>query len=288
MRPNATKADIPSSHDISTFVHNEFVDFIKQLKEEIQVSRIFSPFSSGAHTFNKQSPSTGRVSTTMDLWSVEQTKAAFLGITAHWIQVDESPTKWTLRSQVIAFRAFSGVHSGDNIARYFIGLSERAGIITSTSSKLFCLTADNASSNDKAADIAERLLHRRHIYSFNSDFNRLACLAHVINLAITSVLAAVTKISNVDTTTNIWEFDPMLPENRMSNDSLDVVTTIRTLAIKMQCSGQRIEYFETLQTKCGINPPLSIPLHSNVRWGTADGMLARAHELRQVRIYHHY
>ncbi|KAF8442872.1 hypothetical protein L210DRAFT_790808, partial [Boletus edulis BED1] len=75
-----------------------------------------------------------------DLWSVEQTKAAFLGITAHWIQADTNSHKWSLRSQVIAFRAFPGMHSGDNLARHFIGLCERAGIITSTSSKLFCLT----------------------------------------------------------------------------------------------------------------------------------------------------
>lgn len=285
MRPNATKADVPSSHDITTYIHNEFVSFIKQLKVEIQVSYSFTFFSM-ALTTSEQSPSTGRVSTTMDLWSVDQTKASFLGITAHWITIDESSAKWSLRSQVVAFRAFSGAHTGENIARYFVGLCERAGIITSPSSKLFCLTADNATSNDKAADIMERLFHRRNIYSFSADSNRLACLAHVINLAITSVLSAVTKISNVDTTTNIWEFDPTLPQNRMVNDSLDVITTIRTLAIKMQCSGQRIEYFETLQVKCGIDPPLSIPLHSNVRWGTADGMLGRAHELRQVCITH--
>ncbi|KAF8443722.1 hypothetical protein L210DRAFT_861964 [Boletus edulis BED1] len=38
MWPNTTKADIPSTHDISVYVHNEFIDFIKQLKVEIQVS----------------------------------------------------------------------------------------------------------------------------------------------------------------------------------------------------------------------------------------------------------
>ena len=43
-----------------------------------------------------------------------------------------------------------------------------------------------------------------------------------------------------------------------------------------------IEYFKTLQVKCGINPPLAIPLHSNIRWGTANGMLTHAYNLRQV------
>jgi hypothetical protein len=52
--------------------------------------------------------------------------------------------------------------------------------------------------------------------------------------------------------------------------------------LQIQCSGQRIEYFETLQRNCGVEIPLKIPLHSNVRWGTAEGMLGRAYELRQV------
>ncbi|KIK76896.1 hypothetical protein PAXRUDRAFT_118093, partial [Paxillus rubicundulus Ve08.2h10] len=65
MRPGATNTDLPSTHDIATFIHNSFVDFIKQLKIDIQ------------------SPAAGCVSTTMDLWSVNQTKAAFFGLTAH-------------------------------------------------------------------------------------------------------------------------------------------------------------------------------------------------------------
>lgn len=280
MRPNATKADLPSTHDIRTFIHNEFHGFMKQLKADVQVCLFLLVFLDCPQPF--QSSSSGRISTTIDLWSVDQTKASFLGLTAHWIQVTNN-TKWRLRSQVIAFRGLSGSHTGDNIARYFVGLCERVGIITPSSSKLLCLTADNASSNDKAANVIEELLHRRHIYSFSADSHRLPCLAHVINLAITSVLSVVTKISSVETSTAIWEFDPSLPKNRVMNGSPDVVTTIRTLAIKIQCSGQHIEYFETLQAKCGINPPLRILLHSNVRWGTADGMLGRAYQLCQVR-----
>jgi hypothetical protein len=94
-------------------------------------------------------------------------------------------------------------------------------------------------------------------------------------------MSVVTRIGSVETASAIWEFDPSLPSNRILHDSLDVVSTIRTLAIKIQASGQRIAYFERLQTECGIAVPLSIPLHSNVHWGTADGMLGRAYRLRQ-------
>ncbi|KAG2754231.1 hypothetical protein P692DRAFT_20721124 [Suillus brevipes Sb2] len=41
MRPSATKADIPSTHDITVFIHNSFLDFFKQIKSEIQVSHVY-------------------------------------------------------------------------------------------------------------------------------------------------------------------------------------------------------------------------------------------------------
>ena len=51
---------------------------------------------------------------------------------------------------------------------------------------------------------------------------------------------------------------------------------------KIQASGQRIEYFESTQLRCGLEGTLKIPLHSNIRWGTAFKMLEQSHKLRQV------
>jgi hypothetical protein len=121
-------------------------------------------------------------------------------------------------------------------------------------------------------------------------------------------MAHITRLAAVETTTAIWEYDPSLPDNRVLNGSLDVIAAIRTLAIKVsftltslqfayilvrqiQSSGQRIEAFEKLQLECGINDPLKIPLHSNVRWGTASRMLQVAYKVRQVSDplpYSHY
>ena len=117
------------------------------------------------------------------------------------------------------------------------------------------------------------------MYTFNADQHRLPCLAHVVNLAITDFMSVVTKLAHVKTTTTIWEFDPTLSQNRVLDNTIDVVAVIRTLAIKIQASGQRIAYFERLQKECGIDVALKIPLHSNIRWGTADGMLARSYDL---------
>jgi hypothetical protein len=76
----------------------------------------------------------GLVSTTADCWSVDTTKASFLGVTAHWIEVKSG--KWRLRSEVIRFRPVSGEHSGGNLGQYFVGVCKRVGIINAERTKV--------------------------------------------------------------------------------------------------------------------------------------------------------
>jgi hypothetical protein len=38
MRPKSTTHDLPSSYDVKVHIHNEFVKYMKGLKEEIRVS----------------------------------------------------------------------------------------------------------------------------------------------------------------------------------------------------------------------------------------------------------
>ena len=113
----------------------------------------------------------------------------------------------------------------------------------------------------------------------------------------------ITKIAAVENATAIWEYDPTRADNHVLGGSLDVIAAIRTLAIKVrllvflrihalshdiytqiQASGQHIEYFHSTQIRCGLPEALKIPLHSNIRWGTAFKMLDQANKLRQVRI----
>lgn len=61
-------------------------------------------------------------------------KMGFLGVTAHWIKVKEG--KWTMRLAVIGFKALSGVHTGENLGRYMVGLLDRVGIMDKKGSKV--------------------------------------------------------------------------------------------------------------------------------------------------------
>jgi hypothetical protein len=50
MRPKSTTADLPSTHDVSTYIHNAFVKFLEELKGQIQVITVTLaswPFYSG-------------------------------------------------------------------------------------------------------------------------------------------------------------------------------------------------------------------------------------------------
>ena len=57
----------------------------------------------------------------------------FLGMTAHWIQVNEK--KWALKWAVIGFKALSGGHNGENLGRYSVGLLDRVGIMDEKETK---------------------------------------------------------------------------------------------------------------------------------------------------------
>ena len=114
------------------------------------------------------------------------------------------------------------------------------------------------------------------------------CLEHIVNLAIVAIMGSITKIAAIENAQAIWEYDPTIDDNRVLGGSLDIIAAIRTITIKIRASGQRIEYFEQLQSNCKIPIPLKLEVHNNTRWGTAYGMIERARDLRQVKFHSFY
>ena len=79
------------------------------------------------------------IAITSDAWTADTTKASFLGLTGHWIEVknEGDGQKWILRSEVLGYRAISGQHSGSNLGRHLIALCKHAGILSKEKSKVF-------------------------------------------------------------------------------------------------------------------------------------------------------
>lgn len=75
-----------------------------------------------------------KISLTADGWTTDTTKASFLGMMAHWIEVKGQT--WKLRSEVVGFKPISGDHSGWILGCYIVGLCERVGICNQDGSKV--------------------------------------------------------------------------------------------------------------------------------------------------------
>ena len=132
MRPKSISQDLPTTHDVISHLHNEFVKWLAQLRNDIEVSGYIQTSQLETYLFIQMSP--GKISTTADMWTVDTMKAAFLGVTAHWIEVKKEI--WTMCLEVIGFRTVSGDHSGKNLGRYFVGICDRIGIMNTDRSKV--------------------------------------------------------------------------------------------------------------------------------------------------------
>ena len=134
MRPKATCLDLPSIYDVGKHLHNEFIAWLEDLKNDITVSNMRSNSVDHVTHYDIQSAS-GKISTTTDGWTADNTKGSFLGMTAYWINIKGS--KWNLRLEVIRFQAVSGEHSGWNLGCYSIGLYDYVGICNNDNSKVW-------------------------------------------------------------------------------------------------------------------------------------------------------
>lgn len=140
MRPKTKATDLPSIHDVRIYLRNAFVQHVEQLRDDIEVSTTGSDSDLPGEGLTIYQKAPGKVSATADGWTADTTKQGYLGMTAHWIDVDAASRKWTLRAEVVGFRLIRGTHAGGNLGRYFVGLCDRLGITSRSHSKVFlCL-----------------------------------------------------------------------------------------------------------------------------------------------------
>ena len=79
------------------------------------------------------------MSITADAWTAGAMGKGFLGLTAHWIDVEalgEHNERWALKSAVVGFHTIMGGHDGDNLGRYMVGILDCVGITSHDTSKV--------------------------------------------------------------------------------------------------------------------------------------------------------
>ena len=121
----------------------------------------------------------GRVCLTTCLWRAI-TIVGYLCLTAHYIDAE-----WNLQAKILAFTAFPPPHSGIAIAMKLVELLKEWGL----EKKVFCLTVDNASSNDSMQSIMKRQMHKDLVCG--GEFFHVRCSAHILNLTVQDGLAVI-------------------------------------------------------------------------------------------------
>jgi hypothetical protein len=110
------------------------------------------------------------------MWSADTTKAAFLGVTAHWIEVKNE--KWEMRSEVIGFRSVSGDHGGENLGRYFVGVCDRIGMtskVNQTLSNCYLITDTFNSCTLSHSTMPQATTHFAKLLKLPSDDGTFLC-----------------------------------------------------------------------------------------------------------------
>jgi hypothetical protein len=85
MRPTTMGKDLPSTHNVVVYIHNEFVAWLKKLKNDILVSNNIRSPVHPVLTRKQEAP--GKISVTADGWTADNTKGSFLGMTAHCVEI---------------------------------------------------------------------------------------------------------------------------------------------------------------------------------------------------------
>lgn len=128
------------------------------------------------------------VALTSDIWS-GNTKEDYLSVVAHYVNPD-----WHLEKRIIGFRLIDESHSGENIAERVSAVLDEYGLMA----KVFSVTLDNASSNNKAirtlapelcsyVGAIESLAPKLSGY-VGTLFLHQRCACHIINLMVKSGL----------------------------------------------------------------------------------------------------
>lgn len=126
-----------------------------------------------------------RVSLTFDSWTSVQ-RINYLALTAHWID-----NEWKMQKKIINFCPITS-HKGEAIGKQVDKCLKEWGI-----DSVFCITVDNAKSNDTAISYLKK---KWTSCILGGEFLHMRCIAHVLNLIVVDGLeemnVAVSRVRN--------------------------------------------------------------------------------------------
>jgi len=204
-----------------------------------------------------------KFSVTCDVWT-SKNQLSFFGFTIHYID-DE----WKLQENLLTFKFLEGEHDGESLSVAFIDVLEQFGI----ADRLLGVTGDNATNNSTMMARMEQYYHDRYPEAgFSVAWNRIECMAHVLNLGAQQILKQFKQPLDKDT----YEAG--------SDSSDDMVTAISRLSFlcrKIRLSPKLRRLLEKLCKEKDVKYLVPI-IDVATRWNSTYDMLVRAVEIKDI------
>ena len=125
-------------------------------------------------------------------------------ITGHWI--DE---QWNLHEALLDFRHILGRHTGEHLGEELFEVLEYYDI----SSKLFCITADDAGNCGTMCEVLSKILKDEKGIDWNHKERYICCMNHVINLAVQDFLKSIKALAPEDEDNDVEEDEDAMDDD---------------------------------------------------------------------------
>jgi hypothetical protein len=204
-----------------------------------------------------------------------------IAITSHYID-----DNFELHEDLLDFQEVSVSHTGVNLANHVFEILIKYNIHT----RLYCITTDNASNNGTMVTALSHRLAEKGI-QWDAERHHIACLAHVINLAVKEFLSTL-KIQS-RTPEDEWEVldfqarqtsstDPHQKYKIKGNNPFDrAIQKIRKVSSLINYPPSHLKNFEKACDLMKVKFMRAVK-DVDTRWNSTYSMLARAVLLKEA------
>ena len=211
-----------------------------------------------------------KISLALDCWTT-RTNFSFLAITGPWIDDD-----WKLHEALLDFRHVEGHHYGEHLAEHVFEVLEEYEICE----KLFGITTDGAGNNGTMCKALSKRLKDDKNIKWDPKQHHIACMNHVINLAVQSFLKSIKGIQSNEDEEEL-DYKELPDEEPLPEGFSRAMWKIRSITKAITASNIRMERFKEV---CEFVKLTALKMIYDVitRWDSAYKMLSRALYLRKA------
>ncbi|KAL0928761.1 hypothetical protein M5K25_000682 [Dendrobium thyrsiflorum] len=126
--------------------------------------------------------SINRISFTTDIWKSKNQRISYMVVTGHYVD-----SNWKLQKRVLSFLHLSPPHTATEIVDTFYKSLHEWNL----ENKVFTLSVDNASNNDRAIKLLKDNFRVRKKLFFGGKIFHVRCCAHILNLMVKNGIKSI-------------------------------------------------------------------------------------------------